>query len=92
MKQHSSIPADDDFGTICICAVRYALGRRTYIPSIVCRFVKNHVQHMTDKDLFVIKRDITEHDVSDYGDDCDCDDWMRLLASVEHEIEKRKSE
>lgn len=28
-------PHDDDFGVICNCAVRYAVGRRTYMPSLV---------------------------------------------------------
>lgn len=32
-------PASDDFGSVCNCAVRYCLGRRSYMPSLVCRYI-----------------------------------------------------
>lgn len=31
---------NDDFGAVCNCAVRYAIGRMTYMPSIVVGFIK----------------------------------------------------
>ena len=29
-------PTNDDFGAVCNCAVRYCLGRRSYMPILVC--------------------------------------------------------
>lgn len=29
-------PASDCFGSVCNCAVRYCLGRRSYMPNFVC--------------------------------------------------------
>lgn len=36
-------PHDDDFGAICNCAVRYAVGRRTYMPDLVLDFTRRIV-------------------------------------------------
>lgn len=77
----------DDFASIMICAIRYALGRRTYMPSIVCNFVKQRIPNMSDKDLYVIIRDIKE--CRDYGDDCDKREWMSLLEAAKHECDVR---
>lgn len=36
-----SIKVDEqDFGTVCVCALRYAMGRETYMPSLVRDFVR----------------------------------------------------
>lgn len=34
---------DNYFGTICLCAMRYALGRQTYMPGLVQDFIKAHI-------------------------------------------------
>lgn len=46
-------------GTI-ISALRYCLGRRTYMPSLVIGFVKPYIPKLKEKDLIVIRRDIYE--------------------------------
>ena len=51
----------NDDALIVLCAVRYALGRRTYIVSTVCRYVKSKLKQFSDNDLYNIKRDIIEH-------------------------------
>ena len=53
---------DDDLGAIAICAVRYALGRETYMPGLVQDFVRRHPEIVTDNVRAVMIRDITEHD------------------------------
>jgi hypothetical protein len=47
-------------GTV-ISALRYCLGRMTYMPSLVIEFVTPYLQEMETKDLYVIQRDIVEH-------------------------------
>lgn len=40
MKKMPKIdPSDHDFGLILNCAVRYAIGRQTYMPSAVIAFI-----------------------------------------------------
>ena len=88
MMANSSEKISEDFASIMICAIRYALGRRTYMPSVVCQFVKQRISGMSNKDLYVIIRDIKE--CCDYGDDCDYKDWMSLLQAAENEYNNRE--
>lgn len=43
------------FGCICVCAVRYACGRQTYMPSIVKRFVHDNLKEIETSSLKVKK-------------------------------------
>lgn len=49
---------DDDFGCIINSAVRYALGRETYMPWVVAEFVKKYMKILNEKTIDVILRDI----------------------------------
>ena len=51
-------PHNDDFGAICNCAVRYAVGRRTYMPDLVIDFITPHLSELTDKTLWCFQRDL----------------------------------
>ena len=83
-------PRDDDFGAVINCAVRYALGRRSYMPEIVVNFTVPLVHELTNKTLWAIRRDIAEAQERDMlGDPCDAKDWLRLLAAVEKELSDR---
>lgn len=53
---------DEDLGTIAVCAVRYALGRETYMPGLVQGFVMRHPEIVTENVKCVMIRDITEAD------------------------------
>lgn len=94
MQDNQSVKLDEDFFTIIICAIRYALCRRTYVPSLVCGFAKQYIQQMPTKDLYVIIRDIKEHGsrsygAEAYGDECDLITWMNFLEAVETEYKSR---
>lgn len=47
-----------DLGNIIICAVRYACGRKTYMPSTVCDFITPLIPELDSKTLAVICGDI----------------------------------
>lgn len=48
-----------DFRDICICALRYALGRHTYVVEEVCSFIKDNTTLILDKRVIgVMIRDI----------------------------------
>ena len=99
LKRSSTImamidPHDDDFGTICNCAVRYAVGRRTYMPSLVIDFITPHLSELTDKTLWCFQRDLYQRldEGFDFGDEFDLQNWMSFLEDIDKEIEKRKTE
>lgn len=77
-----------DFGTLCICAERYALGRRTYITSEVSRIITTHLKDLSYKDLCILLKDLTEPFVN-YGDPCDKQEWDKLICTLKDEIALR---
>ena len=85
-------PTNDDFGAVCNCAVRYCLGRRSYMPSLVCGYITPLLPELTDKTLDCFERDITERKRTgfDFGDSCDYETWDAFYKAVCNEIERRK--
>ena len=86
-------PRDDDFGAICNCAVRYAVGRRTYMPSLVTDFITPHLGELSDKTLWCFQRDLKERKNGsfDFLDEFDKTNWMDFLDAVNKEIEDRST-
>ena len=79
---------DRDFGTICICAVRYALGRETYMLSLVQQFVIRNLNLIDGYSLAVMARDVKE--APSYGNETiDKPGWMNFLAVLEKELKDR---
>lgn len=81
-----------DFGTLCICALRYCHGRETYIPSLVQRIVGEHLTEISRSDLQVMLDDCDfQRRMRLYGDEkIDKPDWLRWEQKVKDEIERRK--
>lgn len=50
---------DDDFGCVINSAVRYAIGRHTYMPGVVCDFVRRYLAILDIKTIDVMIEDIT---------------------------------
>lgn len=61
---------------ILISAVRYALGRSTYVVGQTVDTVMDVWEHLSDNAKSVILRDITY--TPDLGMDMDREEWMRL--------------
>ena len=86
-------PANDDFGTVCNCAVRYCLGRRSYMPSLVCGYITPLLPELTDKTLDCFERDIAERKRTGFfGDSYDYKTWDAFYKAVCNEIEGRKAD
>lgn len=87
-------PANDDLGAVCNCAVRYCLGRRSYMPSLVCGYIISLLPELTDKTLDCFERDIAERKRTgfDFGDSCDYETWDAFYKAVCKEIEGRKAD
>ena len=80
---------DEDFGMMLNCAVRYAIGRQTYVPSSVCTFIIPLLPELSNRTLWCFEKDIAEAHC--YGDEViDKPVWMNFLLAVRQEIGRRK--
>ena len=87
-------PSVDRFGAVCNCAVRYCLGRRSYMPSLVCGYLTTLLSELDDNTLACFERDIDERkkDEFSFGDACDYETWDAFYKAVYKEIERRKEQ
>lgn len=95
------ITRQDDFdGAVLNFAVRYALGRYSYAPSLVIRQIRPILQDCSDKTLWCFEKDIAEF-LKDwerkkgsitFSSDPDTAKWARFREDVVKEIERRKTE
>ena len=53
---------NNTFGAVLICAVRYCIGRQTYMPELVINFIRPLLPKLDSKTLTVMERDIIEAD------------------------------
>lgn len=80
----------EDFGTLCICALRYCHGRRTYMPSLVQKIVGTHLKELSDKDIGVMVNDAEYRnglDIRLYGEAEQ--DWLTFEEKVRTEQANR---
>ena len=85
--------SQDNFGTLCICAIRYCQGRRTYMPSLVREIVTPHLKELSDRDIDVMVEDCGfQRRFDAYGDDCDKVEWLEWEQRLLAEQKKRKEE
>ena len=75
-----------DYENILISAVRYALGRMTYIVELTVNYVLQEIEDnkLSDRCLSVIREDIAN--AEDYGMECDKKDWIKLLNKIKEVI------
>ena len=79
----------EDFESVVICALRYCLGRRTYMPSIAISFACQFITKFSDKALYVIEKDIES--ANNLGDETiDKPLWLEFLGNVKKERELRR--
>lgn len=70
-----------DYEHMLISALRYALGRRTYVVEITVDYIIKELPKLSEKCKNIMIEDI-EHPLYGYGDECDRVDWMRLLDEL----------
>ena len=52
---------DNDFRLIILAAMRYAMGKSTYMPAVVADYIKHHIQLLDDKFLVLAADDVRRH-------------------------------
>ena len=76
---------DNDFRLIVLSAMRYAMGRNTYMPLVVTDYIKRHIRLLDDKFLVLAANDIRRH-FEDYGEyEPNTALWQELLEALEAE-------
>ena len=81
----------EDFGTLCICAIRYCHGRKTYMPSLVMEIVGRHLSELSDRDIKVMYDDCRFMNLSDYGDEViDKPKWLLWEQKLKQEMRSRE--
>lgn len=82
---------EEDFGTLCICAIRYCQGRETYMPDLVQSIVKPFLPVLSDKDIGVMVEDCErQRKFCLYGNiDVDKPGWIKWENAVRGEQRKR---
>ena len=80
---------DSDFRLILLSAMRYAMGRKTHMPSVVADYIKRHLQLLDDKFLTLAANDIRQYleDYAEHGANSDL--WQDLLDALETEQRDR---
>ena len=75
-----------DYEHIVISAVRYALGRCTYIVELTVNYILEQIEDdkLSDSCLNVMAEDI--RNAEDYGMYCDKQQWIKLLKRIEEVI------
>lgn len=80
---------DADFRLILLSAMRYAMGRNTYMPAVVSDYIKRHIRFLDDKFLALAADDIRRHleDYAEHGLNPNL--WQDLLGALETEQRAR---
>ena len=87
--QVSGVEINTDFESILVCAVRYAIGRKSYMPSLVIDYITPLLPYLSENTLRLIANEITEHDTYEgsLGDEkIDRPYWEQFLRKIRLEI------
>ena len=81
--------SDSDFRLILLSAMRYAMGRKTHMPSVVADYLKRHIQLLDNKFLTLAADDIQRY-LEDYAEhEPNLNLWQGLLDAIETEQRDR---
>lgn len=80
-----------DLDLIVLGALRYALGRKTYIVTVVADFIKDNLFLFTNADIRHFIGEIRRAaEVGNLGDECDKTTWQNLLLVLRQELSNRE--
>lgn len=91
MKTKMINPSDDRFGEMLNSALRYALGRMSYIVEDTANYIRPLLPYLSDRTLWVMEKDIKEQAAMNFlGMKQDAEVWTALLVDIEKELVHRK--
>lgn len=85
--------SEDDLGILFICAVRYCLGRKTYMPSMIQGIVLGNIKQVSKQDLIIIRNDVQDAARDNYlgSEYIDAPGWKLFMDKISEEIESRSA-
>lgn len=84
-----TIEIDKNFESILVCAVRYAIGRKSYMPSMVIDYITPLLPYLSEDVLKLIVNEITKYEAYEgaLGDEMiDRPYWEQFLRKIRLEI------
>ena len=94
VKVHGWIAVTQDFELMMISALRYAIGRYTYMPSVTINYIRYLIPQLSANTLFVMKRDIAEEVERYKRMECElymADEWQKLAEDMMVEYLNKKA-
>ena len=92
VEVHSIIFVTRDFELMIVCALRYSIGRESYMPSIAIDYIRYLIPMISANTLFILQRDIKEeierYDRSGWEIFMK-DEWLKLADDIRKERTKR---
>ena len=92
--QVGGVEINKDFETILLCAVRYAIGRKSYMPSMVIDYITPLLPYLSYWMLGLMAAEIIDHNYEGgLGDDkIDRPYWLNFKRKILAEMERRGNE
>ena len=89
--QVGGVEIDKNFESILVCAVRYAIGRKTYMPSMVIDYITPLLPYLSYWILGLMAAEIIDHNYEGgLGDEMiDRPYWIDFLQRIRLEMEGR---
>lgn len=94
IKLHGWVALTDDFELMMISALRYAIGRESYMPGVTIDYIRYLIPQLSANTLYVMQRDIRET-IASYGRierklymEVE---WIELESELRKEYEKKKA-
>ena len=94
VKVHGLVMITQDFELMMICALRYAIGRGTYVPDTAIPYIRYLIPQLSVKTLYVMKRDIEEEVKTRQRLNRElymAKEWQKLAEEIGIEYEKKKA-
>ena len=86
--QVGSVEIDKNFESILVCAVRYAIGRKSYMPSMVIDYITPLLPYLSYWMLGLMAAEIIDHNYEGgLGDEkIDKPSWLEFLRKIRLEM------
>ena len=86
--QVGGVEIDKNFESILVCAVRYAIGRKTYMPSMVIDYITPLLPYLSYWMLGLMAAEIIDHNYEGgLGDEkIDKPSWLEFLRKIRLEM------
>ena len=91
-----TIELTDELELMLSCAMRYCMGRRTYIVDDFCKYIESVMKDLSITELERMQEDFDNHSsnvdtgFASWGDDCDKQNWMKFKEKLDLEISLHK--